>query len=227
MKWLLYLLLVMPYFAHALCTDMDDVNQKQACAIEANKQADKDLNQIYKLIRKALNKEQKNKLKQAQVAWLKFRDANCEHQVSASLEDHITIKNICLAQVTQRRTQELQNIYSHLFIGYTPVDYAATTSLQPTLSEQTLVGSWKSQTDEYGVVLQFQLIDDKAVFSSTLNNQQFETGGWQFSEGQLMITNEQDEILYLYNQVTLENDVLTLYEKEGGIEKYQRIKNQQ
>ncbi|WP_353571874.1 lysozyme inhibitor LprI family protein [Candidatus Albibeggiatoa sp. nov. BB20] len=222
MKWL-YWLFFIPSFAHALCNEIDNVQDKQSCAVTANQEADAALNKIYKSIRKELNKGQKQKLKQAQIAWLTFRDANCAHQVSESSEDHLTMKNLCLAQVTQLRTGELQNIYSHLFIGYTPVDYAAYATLDRSLSGQKLIGRWKSQTDEYGVTLNFQVIDGEALFFSTLNEQQFESGSWQFADGQLMLTNEQGDILYLYNQATLENKVLTLYEKEGGIEKYQRI----
>jgi uncharacterized protein YecT (DUF1311 family) len=219
----LYYLLLLPNIAYALCGDIQDIQQKQSCAVEAYQAADVNLNEIYKLIRKELNKEQKQRLKQAQVAWLTFRDANCAHQVSESSEDHLTMKNLCLAQVTQSRIGELQNIYSHLFIGYTPVDYAAHTILDKSLLNQKLLGRWKNQTNEYGIILEFQLVDGEAVFFSTLNQQAFETGSWQFTDGQLMISNEQGDILYLYNQATLEDNVLTLYEKEGGIEKYERI----
>ncbi|MCV6639165.1 lysozyme inhibitor LprI family protein [Candidatus Albibeggiatoa sp. nov. NOAA] len=222
MKWL-YWLLFIPSVSYALCDDVDNVQEKQSCAISAYKQADTALNQAYKSIRKNLNQEQKQKLKKAQKAWLTYRDANCAHQVSESEQDHVTMQNLCLAQVTQLRTSELQNIYSHLFIGYTPIDYAAYMKSENYLSEQKLIGDWKSQADEYGIILTFQIIDNEAIFSSTLNEQQFESGSWQFTDGQLMITNEQGDILYLYNQATLDNNVLTLYEKEGGIEKYERV----
>lgn len=216
----LYWLFFIPSFAYALCDDIDDVEQKQACAVSAYQEADTELNTIYQSIRKALSNEQKQKLKQAQLAWLTFRDANCAHQVSESDEDNKTIKYLCLTQVTQFRTRELQNIYSYLFIGYTPVEYD---SLHQALSMQKLVGRWKSQSEEYGIFLHFQIIDGKALFFSTLNEQPFESGSWQFTDGQLIIMNELGDILYLYNQVTLENNTLTLYEKEGGTEQYQRV----
>ncbi|MEK7989645.1 MAG: lysozyme inhibitor LprI family protein [Thiotrichaceae bacterium] len=226
MKWLYCLLFIIPNVAHALCDGIENIQEKQSCAVTAYQEEDAALNKIYKSIRKELNKDQKQKLKQAQVAWLTFRDANCTHQVSESSEDHLTMKNLCLAQVTQSRTGELHNIYSHLFIGYTPVDYSAYTTRDEVLSAQQLLGSWKSQADEYGVILNFQILNRESVFFSTLNGQQFEKGSWQFTDGQLMLSNEQGDILYLYNQTSLENDVLILYEKEGGIEKYQRIETE-
>lgn len=218
MKWL-YCLFFISSLAYALCEDIDNSQEKQSCAITAYQEADIELNKIYKSIRKELNYSQKQKLKQAQIAWLTFRDANCAHQASESNEDYLIIKNLCLAKTTQLRNKELQNIYAYLFIGYTPLEFG---SIENGLSEQDLIGQWLSKTETYNVMLKFQLIDNKAIFSSTLNGQAFESGSWQLNNGQLTITNELGELLYLYNQVTLKDNILTLYEKEGGIEEYLR-----
>lgn len=49
------------------------------CTYAARQKWDEDLNKYYKLLQKKLNPEQKIKLRDAQRAWIKFRDAEFEN----------------------------------------------------------------------------------------------------------------------------------------------------
>ena len=48
------------------------------CAADAYKAADKVLNQVYQQLVAKLDDEEKAQLKEAQTAWLKYRDTNCD-----------------------------------------------------------------------------------------------------------------------------------------------------
>lgn len=50
-------------------------NGMTKCAIEANTMWDKEMNRIYKELMKKLPEKQKTLLKQSQIQWVKFRDA--------------------------------------------------------------------------------------------------------------------------------------------------------
>jgi len=48
------------------------------CAVQKYNKADKQLNIVYKKLKKLLDKTGKQKLKKAQLAWIKYRDAKAE-----------------------------------------------------------------------------------------------------------------------------------------------------
>ena len=58
-----------------------------------------------------LDDEEKTQLKEAQTAWIKYRDANCQfvgdQYKGGSMRPMIAA--LCLADVTKRRTTELRN----------------------------------------------------------------------------------------------------------------------
>ncbi|MBN3924665.1 lysozyme inhibitor LprI family protein [Nostoc sp. NMS4] len=88
--------------------------QTQAAINECTKlsyqNADKKLNQVYQQLVSTLEKSRKQKLIAAQVAWVKFRDTNCEFERSKYEGGSIvpTIYFGCLENTTKLRTQQLQ-----------------------------------------------------------------------------------------------------------------------
>ncbi|MGF2038361.1 MAG: lysozyme inhibitor LprI family protein [Nostoc sp. CmiVER01] len=80
------------------------------CAKLSYQKADKRLNQVYQQLLPTLETSRKQKLIAAQLAWLKFRDTNCEFERSRYEGGSIapTIYFNCLENLTKRRTQELE-----------------------------------------------------------------------------------------------------------------------
>ncbi len=80
------------------------------CAKLSYQRADKKLNQVYQQLLPTLERSRKQKLIAAQLAWIKFRDTNCEFERSkyegGSIAPSIYVG--CLENTTKLRTQELQ-----------------------------------------------------------------------------------------------------------------------
>jgi uncharacterized protein YecT (DUF1311 family) len=75
------------------------------------KKADATLNKTYQQLTGMLDEEEKTQLKNAENAWLKYRDANCEFVADQYKGGSIRpmIAAICLADVTSNRNTELRN----------------------------------------------------------------------------------------------------------------------
>ncbi|MBD2729782.1 lysozyme inhibitor LprI family protein [Nostoc sp. FACHB-892] len=80
------------------------------CAKLSYQNADKKLNQVYQFLLPTLERSRKQKLIAAQLAWIKFRDTNCEFERSKYEGGSIasSIYSGCLENTTKLRTQELQ-----------------------------------------------------------------------------------------------------------------------
>ncbi|BBD67580.1 hypothetical protein NIES4072_51220 [Nostoc commune NIES-4072] len=80
------------------------------CAKLSYQRADKKLNQAYQQLLPTLETSRKQKLIAAQLAWLKFRDTNCEFERSRYEGGSIasSIYSSCLENTTKLHTQELQ-----------------------------------------------------------------------------------------------------------------------
>lgn len=88
-----------------------------ACTKLSAASADKKLNQVYQQLRAQIEDlQQKKLLINAQLAWIKFRDANCEFEKSRFAGGTIapSIYFSCIEQVTKQRTKELEEDYSRL-----------------------------------------------------------------------------------------------------------------
>lgn len=97
------------------CKDSAQVQSQQAmniCAAKAAKEADRELNRMYRLVRASYKKNpaQENRLVTAQLAWMKFRDAECN--VSAGRFEGGTMAPFmygrCLERLTKQRSQDLK-----------------------------------------------------------------------------------------------------------------------
>ena len=92
------------------CSDADTQAEMNICAGKEYKTADADLNRVYQQLVAKLEPEEKVQLKDAQTAWLKYRDSNCEFVADQYKGGSIRpmILGLCLADVTRNRTAELK-----------------------------------------------------------------------------------------------------------------------
>ena len=84
------------------------------CASERLTRADGELNQLYADYRKRLSASEARQFKQAQVAWIKFRDASCVFESSAVKggSAYTMVHLGCLAAKTEARVKELKVLAS-------------------------------------------------------------------------------------------------------------------
>ena len=93
------------------CANAETQAEMNICAGKEYKAADATLNQVYRQLTAILNDEEKSQLKEAQTAWLKYRDLNCEFIADQYKGGTMRpmIHGLCLADVTKNRTTELRN----------------------------------------------------------------------------------------------------------------------
>jgi len=80
------------------------------CAGKDYKTADAALNQVYQRLVTMLDDEERAQLKEAQTAWIKYRDLNCDFvgdQFKGGTMRPTVYAN-CLADMTRKRTTELR-----------------------------------------------------------------------------------------------------------------------
>ena len=98
----------------AVCQNLKTQTQISNCAAATYKQADRRLNEVYKQVISKLNRRDREKLIDQQLAWIQRRDPTCKNKVlstervteTASL--YPTYLNSCLETLTQQRTAELE-----------------------------------------------------------------------------------------------------------------------
>jgi uncharacterized protein YecT (DUF1311 family) len=93
------------------CEDAQSQAEMNICAGNEYKKADTKLNQTYQQLAAMLDDDEKAQLKNAENAWLKYRDTNCEFVADQYKGGSIRpmIAAMCLADVTSNRTTELKN----------------------------------------------------------------------------------------------------------------------
>ncbi|MDQ1611378.1 MAG: hypothetical protein QOG00_1309 [Pyrinomonadaceae bacterium] len=84
------------------------------CAARARDKADAELNQVYRELMKDTSGAERAKLRDAQLAWLKFRDAHCDYRSVGNKGGSIypMVVSFCLAGVTNARVEQLREIIS-------------------------------------------------------------------------------------------------------------------
>jgi len=95
------------------CEGTETQTEANACARYKYQKADAEMNRIYEQLMSELagdDDKDQQKLRQAQLLWLQYRDANCESE--ASIYDGGSIRpavyRLCLASVTQERTRRMK-----------------------------------------------------------------------------------------------------------------------
>lgn len=92
------------------CADPQTQTEMNRCAAEAYKAADVVLNQVYQKLVGILDADEKALLKEAQTAWIKYRDTNCEFESDQCKGGTMRpmVYAGCLEGVTKKRTSELR-----------------------------------------------------------------------------------------------------------------------
>ena len=86
------------------------------CASQEYQAADQKLNRVYRQLQSKLNGKQKQRLTNAQLAWIKFRDTNCNYE-RGQFEGGTMASQVgtyCLATMTEKRTKELESYLQEL-----------------------------------------------------------------------------------------------------------------
>jgi uncharacterized protein YecT (DUF1311 family) len=87
------------------------------CSLKKLAEADTELNKAYRqLVSRLGDKKWETKLRTAQQAWIKYRDANCDYVSEFSGGGSaVTFEyNFCLADMTTARTKELQEMLNQI-----------------------------------------------------------------------------------------------------------------
>ena len=92
------------------CADAQSQAEMNMCWGKEYKAADARLNKTYQDFMSKLEESEKVQLKNAQQAWLKYRDVNCEFVADQYKGGTMRpmIAAICLAETTNNRTTELK-----------------------------------------------------------------------------------------------------------------------
>lgn len=100
----------LPAFAGAdPCAKAQTQMDLNACTDQAYRAADLALNQTYQTLRKRLSEQSRSKLKDAQRAWISFRDAECTF-IASGVEGGSAqpmVHSSCLTNLTRERTEAL------------------------------------------------------------------------------------------------------------------------
>ena len=93
------------------CPDAHTQLDMNVCADAQYKKADAELNRAYQQLVRASGGSDA-KLKAAQLAWLKFRDAECDYEASTYEGGSMMpmVYSFCLAEVTRERTKQFREI---------------------------------------------------------------------------------------------------------------------
>jgi len=93
------------------CADAQSQAELNICWGNQYKAADAQLNRTYQQLAATLDEEEKAQLKNAETAWIKYRDANCDFVADQYKGGSIRpmIHAMCLADVTTNRTTELKH----------------------------------------------------------------------------------------------------------------------
>jgi uncharacterized protein YecT (DUF1311 family) len=95
---------------------LDDGTIHSDC--EILKDADKELNKIYKSLVDSLSKKEENALKSSQRNWIKWRDRSCEKSVEKSGGKELSCEsnnyNSCMSSLTKMRNSELLNFKNNI-----------------------------------------------------------------------------------------------------------------
>ena len=92
------------------CEEFGSQAEATGCAHREYQAADAELNRVYKQLVAKVDAEEREFLKKAETAWIKYRDAECEFEDSFYAGGTIRpmINYFCMARVTKARTAELR-----------------------------------------------------------------------------------------------------------------------
>lgn len=94
----------------AICNQPQTTAQINSCAAALYRESDRRLNEVYKQVISKLNRREREKLIDEQLAWIRRRDAACKDQgkVGPTGSAYSGARDACLAGQTNKRTAELE-----------------------------------------------------------------------------------------------------------------------
>jgi uncharacterized protein YecT (DUF1311 family) len=94
------------------CPGSNTQHELNQCAARARDKADAELNKVYRELLKDTGTTERAKLRAAQLAWIKFRDTQCDYESVGNKGGSIypMVVSFCLARVTNARVKQLQEI---------------------------------------------------------------------------------------------------------------------
>ncbi len=94
------------------CPDAMTQHAMNRCAAEEFRKADAELNKVYRQLTGEAGAAEKAKLRAAQLAWIRFRDAHCDYEAFGNQGGSIypMVYSFCLAEVTRERAKQLREI---------------------------------------------------------------------------------------------------------------------
>ena len=94
------------------CPEAMTQHAMNQCAAQEFQKADAELNKIYRELVKDAGAAEKAKLRAAQLAWIKFRDAHCDYEAFGNTGGSIypMVHGFCRARVTRERTNQFKEI---------------------------------------------------------------------------------------------------------------------
>lgn len=94
------------------CNNANNQRDMNACAAEAFKLEDQRLNKLYKELVGRSDKSEIAKLKQIQLAWIKFRDLHCAYEQQRYEGGSMApmVRTNCLRDLTKQRNDTLQAV---------------------------------------------------------------------------------------------------------------------
>lgn len=94
------------------CDEALTQHEMNQCALTEYRLADAALNKIYQQVVATTSGGERAKLRAAQLAWIKFRDAECEYESAGNEGGSIypLVFNGCLRRQTEDRTAQLKEI---------------------------------------------------------------------------------------------------------------------
>ena len=103
---------VVPQGGQHSCEQAGSQYEATQCAGREYKQADAELNKVYQQVLRQEDKDGQTRLKTAQLAWLKFRDTECEYEAGDYIGGTMRpmVAAFCLAAVTNDRTKQLKEV---------------------------------------------------------------------------------------------------------------------
>ncbi len=117
LAWGLFLLVPCPIallaqHAAQSCDDPQTQVQINTCATQEHERADRELNRVYRQLASRLKGDRLAKLRAAQIAWIKFRDAQCELESAEYARGSMypAVLSGCLAALTKAQVDVLQRI---------------------------------------------------------------------------------------------------------------------
>jgi uncharacterized protein YecT (DUF1311 family) len=103
--------------ATADCSNAATQTELDACAKSVYESADAKLNDTYQKLASSLNEGDRQLLTDAELAWIEFRDQNCDFEQSLFEGGSVqpTVYYSCLERMTKARTQQLESQFNNPF----------------------------------------------------------------------------------------------------------------